>query len=101
MALASLLGLELDLARAPHDIAPEPELVSTLLFSESATRFLVEVTPAMQDAFERFLREREVQHFAALGTVTGSGHLVIRYGEQVQVDLPVSALQVAWKGENQ
>jgi phosphoribosylformylglycinamidine synthase subunit PurSL len=98
MALASLMGLEIDLAQVPHDVPDTHELVTTLLFSESATRFLVEIAPEQRDAFERSLYDQHIEAFACLGTVTATERLIIRYGEQIHVDLPVSALQAAWKG---
>jgi len=99
MALASGLGLDLDLASVPHDLQTSDSLATTLLFSESATRFLVEVAPEQQADFERFLRERQVHHFAQLGLVTTEPALVIRQNEQTLVTLPVTDLQTAWKGE--
>jgi phosphoribosylformylglycinamidine synthase II len=100
MSLAGLLGLTLDLAHAPHNLPQSDVLAATLLFSESASRFLVEITPDRQGDFECFLRERQVTDFAWLGSVTSTDRLTLRYGEQTLVDLPVSALQAVWKGEN-
>lgn len=98
MALAGRLGLTLDLAAAPG--ASQVEDALTLLFSESPSRFLVEVSPEQQTAFENFLRERQVADFALLGGVVPSEHLVFRRGEQTLIDQPVSALQAAWKGSD-
>jgi phosphoribosylformylglycinamidine synthase len=99
MALAGQLGLSLDLAATPHDLPIDQETAPILLFSESASRFLVEVAPEQQVEFERFLREREVQDFACLGAVTTEEALVVRYGEDTLITLPVAELQAAWKGE--
>jgi phosphoribosylformylglycinamidine synthase len=96
MSLAGLLGLNIDLARAPHDLSEANP--SVLLFSESASRFLVEVPPEQQAAFENFLRTREIEHVALLGSVTSDERLLIRYNEQVLVNRQVSDLQAAWKG---
>ncbi len=98
MSLASLLGLDLDLALIPHDIPLQSELETVLLFSESPSRFLVEVESERSAEFEDFLRAGRVQDFACLGTVSASEHLVLRYGERTLLDLPCSALQEAWKG---
>ncbi len=98
MALAGQPGLILDLAKIPHDLKVGKELASTLLFSESATRFLVEVTPKQQATFERFLRQFEVKDFACIGKVTQKASLVICQGKQTLVSLPVATLQAAWKG---
>jgi phosphoribosylformylglycinamidine synthase len=99
MALASGSGLDLDLSHVPHDLQISSALATTLLFSESATRFLVEVSSEQQAAFESFLRARQVEHFAVLGLVTPDERLAIRYQEQALVELPVASLQAAWKGE--
>jgi phosphoribosylformylglycinamidine synthase len=99
MALASLLGLDIDLARVPHDISRRTELATTLLFSESASRFLVEVAPEQSKAFENFLRTQGVTNFARIGTVTLNEQLTMHLGDQTPINLDVSALQAAWKGE--
>ncbi len=98
MALAGLLGLEIDLDKVSHEVQPGPELVNMLLFSESASRFLVEVAPAQRAAFEDFLRTRQVAHVACLGSVNADGRLLVRTGSQVHIDVSVNALQTAWKG---
>ncbi|MGH2481052.1 MAG: AIR synthase-related protein, partial [Ktedonobacteraceae bacterium] len=99
MALAGQPGLELDLAKIPRGLQAHDELATILLFSESATRFLVEVTPEQQATFERFLRQFEVNDFACIGSVTQADHLLIYEGTQTLVNLSASALQAAWKGE--
>ena len=99
MALAGQLGLNIDLLHAPHDLQTSETTATTLLFSESASRFLVEVAPEQQATFEQFLSERQVRHFALLGTVTSDERVVMRYNEQACIDLPVADLQAAWKGE--
>lgn len=99
MALASLLGLEIDLARVPHNISHHGELAATLLFSESASRFLVEVAPERRKTFEEFLSGQGATSFAHIGMVTASGQLKIHLEGQTCLDLAVSALQTAWKGE--
>lgn len=100
MALAGQLGLQINLTAIPHNLSDERTSASILLFSESATRFLVEVAPEQQADFERFLREREVQEFACVGSVTSEDSLVIRYGEDTLITLPGADLQAAWKGEH-
>jgi phosphoribosylformylglycinamidine synthase len=99
MALAGLRGLELNVAMLPYDLPNSAELINTLLFSESASRFLVEVTPEQRGAFEQFLLQNRVSHFAFIGHVAAHDRVIMRHNEQVYIDLSVSALQVAWKGE--
>jgi phosphoribosylformylglycinamidine synthase II len=99
MALAGQLGLTIELANAPHDLEASEALANTLLFSESASRFLVEVAPEQQTAFEHFLSERQVADFAHIGSVNASAHLLVSNRAQNVIDLPVTSLQAAWKGE--
>lgn len=99
MSLAGLLGLNINLADAPHTLQDGETLAETLLFSESASRFLVEIAPDKRAEFEGFLRARQVKDFALLGDVAQTERLVIRHGDTILIDQPVSALQAAWKGE--
>jgi phosphoribosylformylglycinamidine (FGAM) synthase-like enzyme/phosphoribosylformylglycinamidine (FGAM) synthase PurS component len=101
MSLAGLLGIDIDLGQVPHDIhVLHANLIDTLLlFSESASRFLVEVAPQQRDAFEAHLRSHGVQDIACIGVVTPTGRFTVRGGEQVLIDLTVADLQEAWKGE--
>ncbi len=69
-----------------------------LLFSESASRFLVEVSPEHQDAFEAYMRTNGVQDFACIGVVNDTERFVIQNADQVLIDLPVNELQAAWRG---
>jgi phosphoribosylformylglycinamidine synthase len=98
MTLAGLLGLNVDLAYVPRDLQAGDAL--TLLFSESASRFLVEVAPQQQAAFEQFLQELRVEDAAVLGRVMQSARLLVRHDQKILIDLPVSALQAAWTGES-
>ncbi len=56
MAFGGGLGLDLDLSRVPAEALPAGyDADATALFSESCTRFLVEVAPEHQGAFEALL----------------------------------------------
>ncbi|HEX7737512.1 MAG TPA: phosphoribosylformylglycinamidine synthase subunit PurL [Ktedonobacteraceae bacterium] len=99
MALASQMGLHIDLQRVQHSLRVDGDGATTLLFSETPSRFLVEVAPEQQEAFSTFMIERGVQDFAQIGSVTGTGRLEIDFHAQAQVSLPVASLQAAWKGE--
>ncbi|WP_223258338.1 phosphoribosylformylglycinamidine synthase subunit PurL [Thermogemmatispora tikiterensis] len=102
MALAGLLGVSLDLARQPatglEELA-EGFRPAVLLFSESPSRFLVEVAPSQREAFEAHMRAGGVTALAALGHVTASGRFVIKHGAETLIDLSIAELQAAWKGE--
>ncbi|WP_218104049.1 phosphoribosylformylglycinamidine synthase subunit PurL [Thermogemmatispora onikobensis] len=102
MALAGLLGVSLDLARQPTaglEGMAEGFRPTVLLFSESPSRFLVEVAPGQREAFESHMRARGVAPLAALGHVTASGRFVIKQGTATLIDLSIAELQAAWKGE--
>jgi phosphoribosylformylglycinamidine synthase subunit PurSL len=98
MALAGLLGLTLDVAKA--DGAGAADMATTwLLFSESPTRFLIEVAPEQQAAFEAHLRNAGIDDFAQVGTVSATNRFVIRSHMKTLIDLAVDDVQAAWKGE--
>jgi phosphoribosylformylglycinamidine synthase subunit PurSL len=100
MALANGFGLTLDLAKVPCEQQPtRSDEGRILLFSESPSRFLVEVAPEQQEAFEHFLQANSVEYVTQIGQVTRAEHLLISQGTVALIDLPVSALQAAWKGE--
>jgi phosphoribosylformylglycinamidine synthase len=68
------------------------------LFSESPSRFLVEVALEHQDAFEAYMRTNGVQNLACIGVVNDTERFVIQNADQVLIDLSVNELQTAWKG---
>ncbi|MCA9116531.1 MAG: phosphoribosylformylglycinamidine synthase subunit PurL [Planctomycetaceae bacterium] len=92
MAFAGGLGLELDLSA----LAAETELADVvLLFSESNSRFLVEVEPQHCEAFEAAL---EAVPLFRLGTVTDDPTLRITGGNgTLRIDSALAALREAWK----
>jgi phosphoribosylformylglycinamidine synthase len=97
MAFAGGLGLSLDLARVPCAELPagyDPD--STRLFSESCTRFLVEVRPADQRAFERHFRGLDC---AEVGAVRAEPRLRIQgQAGAILVDLDLESLRAAHQG---
>ncbi|MCE9594766.1 MAG: phosphoribosylformylglycinamidine synthase subunit PurL [Planctomycetes bacterium] len=97
MAFAGRLGLELALSKVPTaELAPTYDANATRLFSESCTRFLVEVEERHVAAFEAAMKERD---FAWLGSVTNTGRLIVRGVKgQTVVDLPVEELARAHRG---
>jgi phosphoribosylformylglycinamidine synthase len=105
MSLAGLLGMTIDLKQTPHETTTLAEdsnwpadLNTILLFSESASRFLVEISPEHQDAFETFMRTHGVYDFACIGVVNYTERFVIQNANQLLIDLPVNELQAAWQG---
>ena len=93
MAFAGGLGIDLYLANVPADegVARDDEL----LFSESNSRFIVEVRPADCDAFEAKLSGVP---FAAAGRVTETARFRVhgREGDAL-IDEPVAELKEAWQ----
>lgn len=92
MAFAGDLGLDVSLANAPTEGTRDP---LAILFSESNTRFLVEVEADKKDAF---LTAMASTPLAEIGTVASSGRLVVRSAEgAVLIDEPVGELREVWK----
>ncbi len=94
MAFAGGLGMALDLAKAPGPVRRSDRL----LFSESTSRFLVEVAPSKSAAFVRRLKAAGAVA-ARVGRVTTQARLVIRAvdgtGDVVSAD--VTDLRRAWR----
>ncbi|MBN2474604.1 MAG: phosphoribosylformylglycinamidine synthase subunit PurL [Pirellulales bacterium] len=76
MAFAGGLGARIALGTVPHeiDLQEQADDVAVLLFSESNTRFLVEISPENAEAFEAMLGEAA---HAMIGEVVDSGKLEI------------------------
>ncbi|MFN8526548.1 MAG: phosphoribosylformylglycinamidine synthase subunit PurL [Chloroflexota bacterium] len=94
MALASDLGIEIDLRLLPRASHVSSDHVA--LFAESATRFLVEVEPADAGLFESTLR---YSAHAAIGTVLPTPLLRITGLDGSPVlEIEVDVLRRAWRG---
>jgi len=105
MSLAGLLGMTIDVQQIPHETMTlgegttlSNEFNTILLFSESASRFLVEVSPAHRHTFEAHMRANGLQDIACIGVVNESQRLLVQNADQLLIDLPVTELQSAWKG---
>ncbi|MFM8979052.1 MAG: phosphoribosylformylglycinamidine synthase subunit PurL [Planctomycetia bacterium] len=95
MAFSGSLGLRLDLAALPCEGSlDDPQR----LFSESPTRFLLEVDPAVLPAVARLLDGAGAVH-AVLGTVTEEPLLRVRgrHGEHDVLATPTDELRRAWR----
>jgi phosphoribosylformylglycinamidine synthase len=92
MALAGNLGVELDLRKVPSEGVARDDF---LLFSESNSRFLVEVAQKDQASFEAIMKGKA---YAQIGKVTKNPKLKIPglKGATV-VDAQVEDLRTAWK----
>jgi len=93
MAFAGGLGAAVNLKDVP--LGEPVDRDDFILFSESNSRFLVEVAPEKKGEFERVMRGTS---FDAIGQVTDSGVLEIYglNGEKI-VSTPVAELKEAWQ----
>lgn len=93
MAFAGDRGLQLDLS--PLRTATGLDDATTLLFSESNTRFVIEVPPARRGEFESNFSELPV---VLLGRVTDSGQFrVSDRNDDPLIDSSLTDLKRAWK----
>ena len=93
MAFAADLGLELALADVPREAGLDDN--GRILFSESQTRFLVEVAEDRAADFEKRLKGLPC---ARIGRVTDTGRLVVKAaGGKKVVDAACEAMREAWK----
>ncbi|MEL6895171.1 MAG: phosphoribosylformylglycinamidine synthase subunit PurL [Planctomycetota bacterium] len=91
MAFGGDLGMQIDL----HDTCQRDGIHPvTALFSESNTRFLVEVSPDQQAAFEAALRERPTLR---IGRVTDDRRVRIANADRVIVDESCDDLRNSWR----
>jgi phosphoribosylformylglycinamidine synthase II len=92
MALACGFGLELDLQKIPSDGVERDDF---LLFSESNSRFLVEVAKKDKSTFEVIMKGKVS---AEIGEVTKNPKLkIIGLKGSIVVDASVADLRAAWK----
>jgi phosphoribosylformylglycinamidine synthase len=98
MAFAGGLGACIALDNMPHDIADaesDAHLATSLLFSESNTRFLCDVPPEKQDDFERNFADKIP--IAAIGQVTDTPQLEITHKETTVIEADIFALKESWQ----
>lgn len=92
MALASEFGAELNLTNVPSGKSDRND---TLLFSESNSRFIVEVDPRDKAAFETIMKGKT---YAEIGKVTENPQLIIHGLEgTIVVDEKVATLRKTWR----
>ena len=92
MAFAGGLGMRLTTQTIPHEGCSRDD---ELLFSESNSRFVVEVAPQNRQKFEQCL---EGVPFGVVGEVTGDDRLVIENSQaRAIVDAPLADLKEAWQ----
>jgi len=90
-SMAGELGMDVDIERLPADV---PLSSSRFLYSESAGRFVVTVSPHARDAFEACFSNLPVR---CIGSVTRDPRFVVRNGSgSPLIDVPVHALKERW-----
>jgi phosphoribosylformylglycinamidine synthase len=97
MCLAGQLGARVELMAVPRDPYNAYAADEAILFSESLSRFIVEVSPQNADAFKEMMGD--IPH-ACIG-VTGGDRLHIAGQidpQKVLVDLSLVSLDQAWRG---
>jgi len=93
MAFAGGLGAQISLKKVP--VSGDARRDDTILFSESNSRFLVEVAPEDKKDFEKALAGLP---FAMIGQVTGSGRLEIEGDKgNLVIDEDIYALKESWQ----
>jgi phosphoribosylformylglycinamidine synthase len=93
MAFAGGLGIEADLRGLP--VSKDCVRTDTMLFSESNSRYIVEVSPQNFHAFASLMADLP---FGQVGKITQSGRLVIKDRNQtVAVDCDIQTLKNAWQ----
>ncbi len=92
MAFAGGYGLEVDLRKVPGKSLSRDDFA---LFSESNSRFLIEVAKADKQGFEEIMKSKMC---AEIGKVTQDSKLVIHgLNEKITVDAQISSLRHSWK----
>ena len=95
MAMAGGLGMQLDLDAVADISAPGLSDIS-LLFSESNTRFLVELPVELVDQFAPIFYAHGVQA-ARVGTITDDGKLTVTRSGSNVLDIKIAAAKDAWQ----
>lgn len=102
MSLAGMLGATLELgqiklADSADTVHPAAHNI-VRLFSESASRFIVEIAPEHLGAFEKHMRDNGIEDMTYIGTVNNARRLIVQDGEVELINVNVTELQEAWKG---
>jgi phosphoribosylformylglycinamidine synthase len=92
VAMGGGLGMSIDLAGVPAEGLVRND---TILYSESAGRFIVTIDPRRREAFESLVSD--LPH-ACIGTVTDKPELAVNGLDQAPlIRIPLSDLKSAWK----
>ncbi|MFK8112406.1 MAG: phosphoribosylformylglycinamidine synthase subunit PurL [Rubripirellula sp.] len=91
MAMAGGLGMKIDISKVGGELS-----ATETLFSESNTRFLVEVTPDSADEFQSRLADQQVP-VARLGTIESTPELIVNDGEACVLQVGIADAKSAWQ----
>src|SRR5205085_9594583 len=94
MAFAGGWGMDLDLAHvwtSGGSLSP-----AAVLFSETPSRFIVEVPAVARQGFENLMRG----FISPLGRVTRTKQLVFRDSKKILMRQPLARLRKAWESSN-
>jgi phosphoribosylformylglycinamidine synthase len=92
MALAGEFGVEINLQAVPRKRVDRDDFI---LFSESNSRFIVEVSPKAKAEFEALMKGKA---FAEIGKVINNSKLMIRgLNGKVKVEVSLTELRKSWK----
>jgi len=93
MAFAGGLGIEADLRGLPK--SKDCESIASQLFSESTSRYIVEVEPKYYDAFAKLMLNLP---FGQIAKVTDSGQLIIKdQKSRPAITADINTLKSAWQ----
>ncbi len=93
MAFSGGLGTEIDVASIPvSDCQADENFIR--LFSESNSRFVVEVAPANADAFEAAMADVATYR---IGSVTQGQSVIVTGGSATLIDKPIAELKSSWQ----
>ena len=92
MASKGGMGVELDLDRVPQ--REENMSAYEMMLSESQERMLMVLKPGAEDEARAVFEKWELD-FAVVGTLTDTGHMVLRHKGEVVADLPIDPLAQA------
>ncbi len=104
MSLAGQLGATLNLehitVKGVPTIHPNQETI-VRLFSETPSRFLVEITPEQFGPFEQHMIASGIEDITYVGAVNNSSRLIVHSGEEKElINISIEELQESWKGAN-
>ncbi|MEZ4646345.1 MAG: phosphoribosylformylglycinamidine synthase subunit PurL [Chloroflexota bacterium] len=95
MCLAGRLGAEVKVMSIPRDPYWAYAADDAILFSESLSRFLIEVRPADMPQLDQILAD--VPH-NCIGVIGGSALRITNATGATVIDVPVHELETAWRG---